>query len=331
MDRNGQYSNFGPLTEQLIERYSEMLHVSTSQIVTVANATLGLEGAIRQSPQVKWLVPAYTFPASGHAVLNAGREIVFNDVNSNDWTSAPSAGFESIGYLAVAPFGAWPDLTDLDRTPELILDAAASLGSLPDLSSLPSTWAVVFSMHATKVLPAGEGALVVFGSTARAEAFRSWTNFGFDGNRESKIQATNGKMSEIHAAYALTSLDDWEKEKEDWQRSRQVAQEVKFPSWISEPAWQNDLISPYWIAHCESRRLRKRLELALARNSIESRRWWGYLPGMEAFSHYPKMGLLTGAAQLADEIIGLPFFRGLNRTHAALISDTMNALDAADD
>ena len=84
-----------------------------------------------------------------------------------------------------------------------IIDGAASLGSIETLKNLPETSNLVFSLHATKYLGSGEGGLVVTGTKEIADELRSWSNFGFQGSRQSMTQGTNAKMSEIQAAGSI--------------------------------------------------------------------------------------------------------------------------------
>lgn len=209
MDASGIYSNYGPLVSMLERRYAEFFGVGAEQVVTVANATLGIEGAVSVLPASVWQVPAFTFAATGHAVNRAGASVEFADVDRESWALPAAETLDaSEGLLPVLPFGAPVEWRRWAWHPTVIIDAAASMGAAEGrLGGLPPGWAVVFSLHATKVLPAGEGGLVVFGSEDDARALRRWTNFGFDAARISVAPGTNAKMSEIHAAYALASLE----------------------------------------------------------------------------------------------------------------------------
>lgn len=108
---------------------------------------------------------------------------------------------------------AWGNFEKITGLP-VIVDAAAAFGS-QWLNGAQGT--LVFSMHATKSLPAGEGGLVVSSRIGLARKVRQLSNFGI--NLDPKLglavgtlayAGTNAKMSEYHAAIALEMLTHWE-------------------------------------------------------------------------------------------------------------------------
>lgn len=327
MYRTGVFSNFGPLTRELESRYAEFLGVRPEQVVSVANCTLGIEGAIALSAAESWLVPDFTFAATGLAVLRSGKPLLLGDVDENTWTLLVDLleGLdERVGVLPVAPFGAALDLNPWIGRRHAIIDAAASLGTQPDLSSLPKEWCVAFSLHATKVLPAGEGGLVVFGQKASAERFRRWANFGFSDSRTSVYAGTNAKMSEIHAAYGLASLDGWEAERRDWVRARTRAQQACIEAGLPQQLHPLPGLNPYWIVDCASLRNRERLEARLAESGIASRRWWpAALHEMPAFRSAPLAGSNSSSRLISGRLLGLPMYRDLELVAAKHIASVV--------
>jgi dTDP-4-amino-4,6-dideoxygalactose transaminase len=311
------YSNFGPQVRELEERYADFLGTSADRVVSVTNATLGIEGAIAVTDAEHWAVPSFTFAATPAAVLGAGRTLSWTDISASDWWTDVDAArlLPGSGAVAVAPFGTGFDLArwpEVWRSRELVIDAAASLGaSLQPLGELPPTWAVVFSLHATKVLPAGEGGLVVFGDADRARAFRSWSNFGFDGRRESMRVGTNAKMSEISAAFALCSLEDWEQERVEWQKAHAMARRIETQLGLGTVPRTAEQLSPYWIVELESPEQTDRVENVLEQQGIGTRRWWfPTCHTMEGFRHLP-VPPLPNTDDIAPRVLGLPMFRDL--------------------
>jgi dTDP-4-amino-4,6-dideoxygalactose transaminase len=156
----------------------------------------------------------------------------------------------------------------------VIIDAAASLGrNPPDFSKMKSEWNVVYSLHATKVLGAGEGAIAVCGDMENAEKLRSWINFGFTSDRTSSIAGTNAKMSEFNAAYGLTSLRNLEISRKKWVDSQymvaEIARDMSWLTWVnSSPAFQ-----PYWIIELEDSARKEHLGVALEKVGVQSRSW----------------------------------------------------------
>lgn len=313
----GIYSNFGPQVQELEAQYAEFLGTSAEKVVSVANATLGIQGAVSISTAATWVVPSFTFAATPAAVLGAGRRLEWADVSMRDWWAELDGRLidGTQGAVSVAPFGTTFDLSrwdEIGEDSELVIDAAASLGSsLPALQRLPAAWSVVFSLHATKVLPAGEGGIVVFGDPARARAFRAWANFGFDGRRESIRVGTNAKMSELTAAVGLCSLEDWEEERAEWCRAQQTARVVEAELGLKSIPLTEAQLSPYWIVAFENIEVTNRVERTLSERGIGTRRWW--FPACHAMPGFQGdiSPVLPNTDEIAPRVLGLPMFRGM--------------------
>lgn len=329
IDRSRWYSNFGPQEVELRERYARFLGVHPEQVATASNATLALLGAATVGSARRWVMPSFTFAATPSAMLAAGHDVVFHDVEPSSWwldAGRVAQDLDAItGLIPVAPFGAPPDLNRWPRDSEVVIDAAASLGAEPDLGSdLPKRWAVVFSLHATKVLGIGEGGLVVFGDPERAQRFRAWTNFGFDGGRESVAPGLNAKLAEVPAAYAHAALDGWGTEQVEWLSARANVEAVAREFDLGSPPGVQARVSPYWITTFPDERTCLRVERVLTAAGIGTRRWWGMgCHQMEAFRHLPRRSLSV-TEQIVKTSLGLPMFRGLTSEDATEIASALS-------
>lgn len=331
IDAAGWYSNGGAQVRELESRYAAFLGVDADRVVAVANGTLGIAGAVAISPASWWTVPSFTFPATPSAVLSVGRTPVLADVATDDWWLAADPHDGAVargeeGLLPVAPFGAAVDLARWAGAAEVVVDAAASLGVRPDLGGLPARWAVVFSLHATKVLGCGEGGLVVLGSAERAAALRAWINFGFDGARESVRVGTNAKMPEVMAAHAHAALDDWDAESADWCAALAVADRLTVAHGLTPQPGIGAEPRPYWTVVLPDADAATGVMRGLAARGVGTRQWWSHgCAGMPAFrevEHRP----LPVTEDLAPRVVGLPLFRGLERDG---IPDRLDAALAA--
>lgn len=326
MDESRIYSNFGPLTSELEERYARKFGIAATRIVSVANATLAIQGTIAISSATRWLCPDYTFAATAHAILQAGKELYLGEVSDSDWKlNLKSINFyeSNLGIVPVMPFGAPVDIGAYSSWSNVVIDAAASLGStITGLPEMSDQHFVVYSLHATKVLGAGEGSLVICGSENAANELRSWCNFGFFGSRNSRRIGTNAKMSEISAAYGLASFDNYAHEASEWNESllrknKLLSQRQTLNISDTYPGFR-----PYWIYDCldlDSTKLQK----YLSAKGVDSRFWWtGTISSMPAFQgKFKSNGAYTVAHELSTRLLGLPMWRDISNNQLQFVAD----------
>lgn len=312
---SGTYGNFGPQVTSMETEFSHLFGVPASHLVSVSNATLGLQGAMSVLDCSTWVIPSWTFAATAHAaMMQRGAKIWFGDVEEHTWALEPSQVLSGEGAVVTAPFGAQVSIgNEWNHVSCLVIDAAAAIGAFPViLPEFDKPWAIIVSLHATKVLGIGEGGLVVFSSEHLAQRFRQWSNFGFFGSREAEISGTNAKLPEVSAAIARFRLKKWETEREDWEALRQKVHQVGDNLGINPPFSHPTWVSPYWVAKFGSRDVKTRAGLKLEELGIESRNWWSSgCHRMQAFSTISARGKLEKTDLLASVSLGLPYFRGL--------------------
>lgn len=293
-------------------RLSEHFGVRAEQVVVCANGTVALEGAVATAPagHGAWEVPSWTFTATALAALRSGDGVRFVDVDLEQrakFTPGASRGID------VLPFGAahsWRDrILPVDV---LIVDAAAAFDA-SEAFDFPSgqPTAVCVSLHATKSMPAGEGGIFISNDPGWAADFRRWTNFGMSGSRISQVLGTNGKMSEIVAAVAHASLDEWPERKTQWRALEQQTREVAVRLGIEVPGGTPGRARPYWNIQVRDESVRDGLAAHLAANQIDTRRWWeSGCHNMPAFANVPR-GPLPNTETFARTTLGLPCHLGL--------------------
>ena len=323
------YSNHGPLVTELESEYAKYFGIQPELVVAVGNATLALQGLVEISDVDSWYAPDYTFAATGLAIIKASKNLHLCDVDIVSWKLDPSeldVNSSSIAVMPVMPFGAEVDFSNYVRFETVVIDAAASLGrTLPDISKMPTGWGIVFSLHATKVLGAGEGSIVVCGNRELAENLRAWINFGFKNERISSLAGTNAKLSEFNAAYGLVSFWNFTQERDKWLEVQQwVSDLTKNRPWNTfvnqDPAFQ-----PYWIANFENERNRSVIVAALTDAKIQSREWWAKpLSQQPAFKKYSDKKSLKNSSYLASAHLGLPVYAEIKREDIQLIVQTID-------
>lgn len=348
IDAARHYTNFGPLVKELESRlkqrfqsHSEIpLHVST-----VSNATLGIELTLKALDLPAGsliLVPALTFVATITAIISAGYIPVVADIDPDNWLLTPEIAMAAIAAsgaraaVVVATFGHPQNAREWSRFQQqsgvrIVIDAAAAFGSQwVDAADIP----VIFSMHATKSLPAGEGGFIVSGQASINALVCQMSNFGINLDPNSGVpvgylssSGTNAKLSEFHAAVGLASLDDWDQQALLRQRLYQRYRMRLEQSCGEELTWQAGPLPNAATTFCirlGSEARRAHLEMLCREQGIATRRW--YQPLLHR--HAPEIGKIIvlptpHAEAVASDLIGLPFFIGMTDAQIASIEDAV--------
>lgn len=353
MDAARQYSNFGPLTAELEGLLAQRFAAQADHpvaVTTVSSATLGLElalAALGLPAGSRVLVPAFTFVATATAVLRAGLVPVIGDVDAGSWMLTPALAeavlqqqaFEAV--LPVAAFGMahdaaeWASLSARRGLP-VIIDAAGAFGGQWITPAAQRTaradLTVVFSLHTTKSLPAGEGGLVVSNNAERIRDIRQRSNFGInlDPSRGvpvgvSDVLGTNAKLSEYHAAVGLASLARWDERaaarRTLMDRYAGALHDASLGALLPQqgPAIAAPtLLCVRWPGHGHA----DRLEHLCGQAGVMTRRWYQPLLHSHPFIQGHALCLPTPVAdRIAPELIGLPFFPSLGSEQIALVAD----------
>lgn len=345
MDEARHYTNFGPLVRELESRLRQRFASHTEHqmyVTTVSNATLGIEltlNSLNLPAGSPVLVPALTFVATITAVIRAGYVPVVADIDPDNWLLTPeiaAAAVKATGARAavvVATFG-YPQ--DTKRWSEfqkqtgvrIVIDAAAAFGNQwVDAADVP----VVFSMHATKSLPAGEGGFIVSGDASINMLVCQKSNFGINLTPDAGVPVgylssagTNAKLSEFHAAVALASLDSWDEQAIQRQRLYQRYRAVLEKTCGEVLTWQTGPAPTAPTSFClrlGSEAARTNLETLCQEQGIATRRW--YQPLLHR--HAPEIGKIVvlpvpDAEKVATDLIGLPFFLNMSDTQIELVA-----------
>lgn len=320
IDEHRTYANFGPLIAELEARLAARLGVEPECVVTVANATSGLTLTLQSLTSGRpgaCLMPSWTFVATAHAANAAGLTPFLTDVDEDSWALTPEIARDALSridmpvaaVMPVAPFGAPMNRAAWDRFSAetgvpVVIDAAAA----HDTVTAGDSPAVV-SLHATKILGAGEGGYVVCRDPELILDVKRRSNFGFLGSRDAGVAAINAKMSEYHAAVGLASMDAYAF---DTLRYRWVARayrdrlaprgQVHF-----QPGFGIDWCGSVCVARFaggDERSIAARLDAA----GVDSRGWWGKgVHAQTAFAGVPRLPLPV-TEKLGRETLGLPYF-----------------------
>ncbi|MEU6641346.1 DegT/DnrJ/EryC1/StrS family aminotransferase [Saccharomonospora sp. NPDC046836] len=228
--RSGWLSGAGPACATFEERFAAV--AGTRHALATANCGSALFLGLRVldvRPGDEVIVGDYTFPATGHAVLQAGATPVFADVRPDSWSADPAAVEalitpRTVGILAVDVAGQPGEFAEYRAIADrrglwLFEDAACAAGaryrdrpagSLGDLAA--------FSFHGRKGITAGEGGALVSDRADLIERARTLHSYGIEPalRREHETALPipafheagyNFRMSEVQAAILTVQLD----------------------------------------------------------------------------------------------------------------------------
>jgi len=338
IDRNRWYTNYGPLERRLIGALEQHFDLPGGGATSAANATIGLAlalMAVSDEPDGYCLMPGFTFVATAHAARMAGLTPWFADVSETGWALTPAIARAALDRIdgaaaAVMPVGvfgapvdagAWDDFQRETGIP-VVIDAAAGIDGAR-IGRCPT----VISLHATKPLAAGEGAIVASRDPDVVGEIMARANFGFRGARRAEAIGMNGKVSEYTAAVALASLDLWPENRE--QLSRVTAEYRSKLTGLTGVTLSPGFGDGWVSSTCNvafSDPVADRIIDSLRSRAIESRQWWSKGCHREpAFSDCP-CGDLAVVDALAERVIGLPYFAGLRPGDIDRIAGTLAGL-----
>ena len=325
------YSNFGPLVRELESRLAGHFGLAPECAVTASNATAALTAtlaALTRGAAGTCLLPSWTFCASAHAVVAAGLKPHFLDVDPQSWRLTPELAEQTLdqvknvrAIMPVAPFGApvdiapWEAFTRRTGVP-VVIDAAAAFAS-QQTGDVP----VVISLHATKILGAGEGGVVMARNQELIADVTRRLNFGFYGKRSASVSGINGKLSEYSAAVGLASLDAWPKTKAAWSQLLTRYEQALDVRDVQRTRPSNSGLTSTLVYRFPADS--NELSTKLAKAGIGTLRWYTdgchSEPGFSAFSRGP----LPVTAALASSCLGLPFYLDLEDQSIDRIADAL--------
>jgi dTDP-4-amino-4,6-dideoxygalactose transaminase len=214
-EASGVWSNFGPLSLQLEETVAEVLALPHSRrAVACANGTVALHGLVQLYGHVagrplRWVVSAFTFHAQRQGPLAAARVLDCDAQGFLDLealTALPTESYD--GIVVTNLFGTALNVERYEelaaRTDKILLfDSATCFGSMYKGKPFGSFGSgEIFSFHHTKPCGFGEGGCVVVPAELE-DTFRSLINFGLYKGIDTGAPSSNGKMSDVAAAFIL--------------------------------------------------------------------------------------------------------------------------------
>lgn len=216
---SGQATNNGRYVREFETGLAGYLYVEETVVVSSGSDALMLAVMAHSFAHGKAILPAYTFLATLNAVVHAGLDPLFCDIEPGTFTMAPGHLRELLEkesdvrcVVPVNAFGVPPDLAAIRELcvgtgARLIYDNAHGFGTEVHGSRVAEEAEVqIFSFHATKILPAVEGGAIVSKAPALLSRARRLRNHGLSPNVADITTGMNAKMDEIRAVIGLHSL-----------------------------------------------------------------------------------------------------------------------------
>jgi dTDP-4-amino-4,6-dideoxygalactose transaminase/UDP-N-acetylmuramyl pentapeptide phosphotransferase/UDP-N-acetylglucosamine-1-phosphate transferase len=335
----------GPYVARLEERMAAT--VGVQHCVAVSSCTAGLMLVLRAADLTgDVLLPSFTFAATAHAVAWNALRPTFVDIDRDTLTlSATRAraamGVRTSAILATHTFGTPADVEGLADAAHragirLFFDAAHALGSRrADRPVGQFGDAEVFSLTPTKPVVAGEGGIIATDDDDLAEACRLGRNYAKEPDYDSRFVGLNARMSEIHAAIALASLDGLEERIVARNRVAQLYRDalsalpgVSFPS--LRPGDRSTYKDFAILVEAEEFRLdAASLGAALAAEGVEFRRY--YSPPVHRMRAYRihAGAHLPETDRAAARVLTLPLWVGMDESHVDRVADAMARIRSA--
>lgn len=206
----------------------------SAHCIAVSSATAGLTLALKvvlEDRRGKVAAPAFSFNATVLAPIWNNRRVLCLPVSPKHFNlcaDALEAALKKEPVAAVIAIGVAGNLSGLKTVGEaarragvpFILDAAPCLGAEIEGTTLGEIAdAAVISLSSRKVLPAGEGGLVLTDSPELADRLRQLRVYGSTNGFYCVEQGINARLSEIHAAVALgyaEALDEVLQRRREW-------------------------------------------------------------------------------------------------------------------
>lgn len=335
--QGGQLTNNGPYVRALEEALAAYFGVA--HVVAVGNATAGLMILARAlASEGEVILPSFTFSASAHALVWAGLRPAFADILPGTYTLDPAAVEHAINERTVAIMGVHIyghpcEVNELQQVADrhgipLFFDAAHATGSRYRGRPVGGNGlAEVFSFHATKIFPVGEGGAIATDDSALAEQLRLWRVFGCPPGEENTLLAgINGKMQEFNALIGLENLKSID---------RHVAHRRALAAMIRSqlaalPGLRFQTQQPYAYSNYQNLSIqvdaeqfglnRDELYLALRAENVHARKYFS--PPLHRHDAYANLPNISGAAlavteQIAGGILCLPLYSQMSEREAS--------------
>lgn len=340
--QNRRLTNGGPISAELELRLSEVFRVPHVNLTT--NGTIAIEIAAKAVGfSNKVITTPFTFAATVGALIWMGLDPILVDIDEDYLTIDPESVANAIddsvgGILGVHVYGCPCDvdaLGEIARTARIpiVYDGAHVFDATYKGKSIVSYGdATTMSFHATKQFNTGEGGAIVTASAEINSRINNIKNFGIESEDMISDIGTNGKMSEINAAFGIANLNVLFEEK-----ARRAAvssiytselsghKDIRLvPQRLTTKASTNYYAIRLPVQNGEP--LRNKVYLELREQGIYTRKYfYPLLSDVQSYRKHmsQKEFDIPNAMRAAQEVLALPLHGGVSDENALMICDAI--------
>lgn len=329
-------SNFGTYAKRF--EAAAQTYLDTPRVRAVASCDLGLVialAALDLPPGAEAIVPSFTFNSTVNAILWNRLTPVFADLEPERLTIDPGEVRALVGPRTAVIVGTHvfgnPCDHDAIRAAAgpglpIVYDAAHAYGSRYRGRPAGTLGDVeVFSFSGTKLVTSAEGGLIAAARddiVSRVEYLRA---YGFQGDYESHLVGLNGKISELHAALGVLTLESAEesvrRRQQSVSRYRQALGDLPDLSLQSVDERDRCTYKDFAILCAHGR---DALEQRLGAAGIQTKRYFRPAHAMQAYRRYATRPL-PRTEQVYERILCLPIFNEIRDAEVDEVSDRVRA------
>jgi dTDP-4-amino-4,6-dideoxygalactose transaminase len=341
---NRWLTNNGPI----LQRFTQELCNSyeSNNVCLFNNGTLALQIAL-QGMEISGevITTPFTFVATTHALFWNKIRPVFVDIEPDYYTIDPVQVEAAItpwttAILAVHVYGhpcKLNALADIARRHKLrlIYDAAHAFGVKVNNNSIAHFGDLsMFSFHSTKLFHSIEGGMLIFKEAGLKDKFDYLKNFGFKNEVEVVMPGTNAKMNEMQALMGIQVLKHLDEIIQKRSRITDIYRDrlkdvpgIRLIPALSPDVAYNHAYMPVEVDEKEFGMSRDALYEKLKEWNVHTRRY--FYPLICDYPCYRSIsvnGSLTVARRVADRILTLPIYDGLEPPDVETICEILTSL-----
>jgi dTDP-4-amino-4,6-dideoxygalactose transaminase len=321
-------------------------YIGVPHAVATSSGSTALQAALLAlgiGPGDRVITTPFTFAAPSHAVIHAGAEPVFADVDPVTGNLDPEAvenllrsgPFRAI--LVVHLYGLPADVRALRRLADhygvlLLEDCAQAHGAMVDDRRVGTFGdAAIFSFYPTKNMTTGEGGMVVTADPAVARRAKLLVDPRGDAEYTYEVVGFNFRMTEVAGAIGLVQLGSLEARNEQRrQHARQLSLGLQELPWLrvpEEPQGYRHVYHQYTVRVLAGR---DDLSRHLAVRGIGNRVYYPALvTHTPAYRHRGYGGTHPRAERLTRQVLSLPVHPSLQPDELTAVVEAVRAFPGA--